>query len=178
MNRDQLKLTKTILQNELSEEFDSSETKRVTSFNEDIAISTLEEWKTLYSLSSLEDDEKSDLKTRFMIRRELLKKGCSNLQAKHETLGHGWSWQAVPRVKYDKKTKLYLMKIQNKGQYGICVIPKVGSTTWKDYAGKLVHQNIKANHTVNMIQIRHPLDRLRSAYTDKYLGGEAISAFN
>ncbi|CAL4166925.1 unnamed protein product, partial [Meganyctiphanes norvegica] len=61
--------------------------------------------------------------------------------------------------------------------YGICTIPKVGTTTWRELSKILLKQNFKANHITYLIQIRHPLDRLRSAYTDKFLGGEPIAAY-
>jgi len=153
------------------------ETQREDSENADVIKMTFEEWKIQYVLPSIKDDGTSDLESRFTSRRDLLKKGCHMLKEKHDSLGHQWKWQEVPNVKRNESTELSLMQIHSQGHYSICVIPKVGSTTWLEYVTMLKKQNFEADHSVNMIQIRHPLDRLRSAYTDKFLGGEVISKY-
>ncbi|CAL4164976.1 unnamed protein product, partial [Meganyctiphanes norvegica] len=148
-----------------------------TKIIEDVTKMKLEEWKGQYLLPSIKDNGASDLETRFNSRRELLKEGCHKLETNHDFLGHNWTWQAVPDVIRNETTKLSLMQIHYHGHYGICTIPKVGSTSWREFSKSLLKQNFKANHRANIIQIRHPLDRLTSTYTDKFLGGEPIAAY-
>ncbi|CAL4069868.1 unnamed protein product [Meganyctiphanes norvegica] len=140
-------------------------TQREDSENADVIKMSFEEWKIQYLLPSIKDDGTSDLESRFTSRRDLLKKGCQQLKENNHSLAHQWKWQPVPNVIRSQSTELSLMQIHFQGHYRICVIPKVGSTTWLEYVKMLKQQNFEADHSVNMIQIRHPLDRLRSAYT-------------
>ncbi|CAL4172802.1 unnamed protein product, partial [Meganyctiphanes norvegica] len=114
-------------------------------------------------------DNVADPEELFSQRRRLLKKGCDEMQ-KTRRNNHWVYVEMHPPLKALDRYKKYFY----------CRNQKVGSTSWKAYAKVLKKSDVysESEYRVNVLPVRHPFDRLKSAYTDKFLNGLPISNYN
>ncbi|CAL4152817.1 unnamed protein product, partial [Meganyctiphanes norvegica] len=80
-----------------------------------------------------------------------------------------WWWPSDSR---------WYIPIDTKKHHKVCKVPKAGSTSWRMMSNNLRKQRIFPPDYVNIIAVRHPFERLLSAYKDKFLGGESISKYD
>ena len=129
-------------------------------------------FKNSSSSSSNSDEAEKSCREKMQIRVDRMEKACQHLKANDETFG-GVLQQTPP--------DLQNIWVNLKRKVSICVPHKVGSQTWRYFFHKLDEkdtgmdnneQNIKfaqwpqdyGQNYVRAVQVRHPLERLLSAY--------------
>ncbi|CAL4196777.1 unnamed protein product, partial [Meganyctiphanes norvegica] len=122
--------------------------------------------------NQLYNSRKPDLEERFKQRLQHLKEGCRNISLGSDVTG-SWYWNEI--VKRHHPVNIGFDTTLRK--HGIKTFAKAGSTWWRKHLKALTNQRVIAKEKVYMIQVRHPLLRLFSVYTDKFLGGKPISVY-
>ncbi|CAL4073121.1 unnamed protein product [Meganyctiphanes norvegica] len=113
-------------------------------------------------------ENNTQMEQMFSSRLQKLKQACASLGLRGMELVNTWAWTQTVRY-------IYLDKWRH---YRVCEVPKAGSTSWKEQAKQLRKQKIKVGNDIFILSVRHPLERLFSAYKDKFLGGSPLYKYD
>ncbi|XP_042869745.1 carbohydrate sulfotransferase 11-like [Penaeus japonicus] len=89
-------------------------------------------------------------------RMSYLRRQCNATNAKQVKAAYKWSKRVVLRAT---------------GFFSVCATPKGGSTSWRHLTWRMPDDVVGRSPPLHILNVRHPLARLASAYRDKYLGG-------
>ncbi|XP_063590807.1 carbohydrate sulfotransferase 11-like [Penaeus indicus] len=96
-------------------------------------------------------------------RKAYLRSQCNATNAKKVKAAYKW------------KTRVTLMA---NGFFRVCATPKGGSTSWRRLTLRMPKGVVGRSPPLQILNVRHPLTRLASAYRDKFLGGMPLYKYD